>query len=125
MITANELRIGNWLEFDNYIQQSKFIQVGRRFFSSASIDGTEENFRVSEYYHPIPLTEEILLKCGFEIKKDEYGSVLAYQKGIKPLLISGRMKGYYTASCDYNIQYLHELQNLYYAITKTELIITP
>ena len=124
MITANELRIGNWLEFDNYIQPSKFIQVGRRFFSSASIDGTEENFRVSEYYHPIPLTEELLLKCGFY-----HNEKIEYRLHCPEFPITIDIDDFGIQISDSwefgSIQYLHELQNLYYALTKTELIITP
>lgn len=124
MITANELRIGNWLEFDNHIQPSKFIQVGRRFFSSASIDGTEENFRVSEYYHPIPLTEELLLKCGFY-----HNEKIEYRLHCPEFQITIDIDDFgiqISESWEFgSIRYLHELQNLYYALTKTELIITP
>jgi hypothetical protein len=70
----------------------------------------------------VPLTEKILLKCGLERAK-EYG--------IHSFWVNKGWKIYY---CAFNkgarfiergwiadMQYLHQLQNLYFALTGTEL----
>ena len=74
-------------------------------------------------YQPIKLTEDILLKCGFEKNIDDY-----------ILQINGSEKFFfykyedseiiYLSYCEddlLKINYLHELQNLYFALTKQEL----
>ena len=77
---------------------------------------------------PIPLTEELLLKCGFSDKGDS----LAGYEYIKGLAYSVTKHGDYLAFRVYTtfsdrsvfirrVRYLHELQNLYFAITGEEL----
>lgn len=113
MIKANELRIGNYVstEVDEFI----------------SIDGTNkyriiiEGDYVSEgYVNPIPLTEEWLLKFGFT--KHGFDDPLDLY-WCHPNLI-----GAINERCliyDYSrlkIQYVHQLQNLYFALTGEELV---
>ena len=77
--------------------------------------------------HPIPLTEEILLKCGFE--KDYEGHFL--------LAFNGRLYYYdlengfllkdfkvKTKLNQFPFYNLHQLQNLIFILTNTELNIT-
>ena len=70
--------------------------------------------------NPIPLTKELLLKCGFE---EEFGGIIYYNRnqGIE----FNFSNGWCTASRgEYDIvdvQYLHQLQNLYFALTGEEL----
>jgi len=59
---ATELRIGNLIRFNNLIQPEKIIEVDGRFLSSFA----KRDDIVSNYYQPITLTEEWLLKFGFE-----------------------------------------------------------
>jgi hypothetical protein len=69
---------------------------------------------------PIPITEDILLKCGFvvgEVFKSTFrvGNFCVYKEDVF----------WYDIQNDcVEITYLHELQNLYFALTKTELEIT-
>jgi hypothetical protein len=71
---------------------------------------------------PIPITEYILLKCGF--RKDEdinyryyYKQILAYDLDDNCIRIID--------SWEFGkINFIHELQNLIFALTKTELEIT-
>jgi hypothetical protein len=64
---------------------------------------------------PIPLTEELLLKCGFE--KRVWGNVTYYNPNLD-LDRDFRVRG-----IDWNVQikYLHQLQNLFFALTGEEL----
>ena len=113
---ANELRIGN------YVNDSiGLITIG--------LNG---NIKFADVYHPIPLTEEWLLKFGlekryagwFEIRSrfdgdyDEF-SYNINTKEIHLLQDSGRK--YEVHLC--NIKHVHQLQNLYFALTGEELTI--
>jgi hypothetical protein len=105
----NELRIGN------YVYAFKTIwQIDNTYFC---------NLEQIETYNFIPLTEEWLLKFGFEkvedINKDTYPD---YK--IKGMLIHSNVHGNYVLG-NYSpicfIKYVHQLQNLYFALTGEEL----
>lgn len=103
MIQENELRVGNYL----YDGVGGIIKV--------EVDDLYDNVR--KYYEPIPIMEEILLKCGFE---------KSYTKGVFRLgdwtidLYSKTWK-FKREWIDINFKYLHQLQNLYFALTNQEL----
>jgi hypothetical protein len=110
---ANELRIGNYILLQGV---TKPTQVW-------IIDTTEQSTRTKA--SPIPLTEEWLLKFGFVKKKGEIG----YSKG-KLLIYLGdtTMSGengrtYFNswAILYKSPEYVHQLQNLYFALTGEEL----
>jgi len=127
MIQANELRIGNWI----YVVDAGNFQV-------ESLDmydrDTDPSILVNEEYYlqrcePIPLTEEWLLKFGFEIGGNHISTNLTTAK-IKGFAINTYSNfdekywwlGYYTNSVNSHIKYLHQLQNLYFSLTGIELI---
>jgi len=114
---ARELRIGNWVESDG-----NQFQIDAGWFANYHC-----NMSLSQNTNPIPLTEEWLVKLGFN-----YGGIWIELMG---LMSCGRIlqhKGMGAKSTAFyineqfiaNIQYLHELQNLYFALTGTELEIT-
>jgi hypothetical protein len=110
MIQANELRVGNYV----YDFSGKPVVVVRTTFGATPLET------------PIPLTPEILEKCGFEeiniIHVDERpydGSIGDYQ--IKQF--KSRMKNGYYLSHQTKLLYLHQLQNLYFALTGEELTV--
>ena len=103
---ANEVRLGNRLilsdgsnEFPITVEPHDFQQM---------LDG-------DRLYEPIPLTPEILEKCGLN-------SPLAVLSHNRDFVITG-------TEYDYNgvyigkIEYLHQLQNLYFALTGQELTV--
>lgn len=115
MIQANELRIGNWLidiKFGSYI----------RFKSFFGLCNVEAN---PDLYNPIPLTPEILEKAGFELRK-EYGTSIEIDYKLYPLYVKFEHNGgllitiHEYSSCSH-VKYLHQLQNLYFALTGEEL----
>lgn len=124
MIKASELRVGNWVKHAGTITP---LQVDVYSFVRM-----EEWF---EEYDPIPLTPEILEKCGFEAfmilddQQDYRGEYLA-KSGFR-LYIDPGEKCYYFRYGDtelypvekheIEIKFLHELQNLYFALTGEEL----
>lgn len=103
MIQANELRIGNLVMYNGYYRQIVSLNLG-----------TEVNAK------PIELTEEILLKCGFiKDEFDQWGndSRLGFFQ-------AEDFEGYLMIWGDSVIrhcEHLHQLQNLYFALTGKEL----
>jgi len=122
MIAANELRLGNYCEY--YIEDNmKKSDPG--FWVKNKIDlqdiecclNNKEHF--DKYYRTMPLTAELLEKCGFEKANDNFGGYLS------PLYKVGRIRindNEWYNSCFYTtVKYLHQLQNLIFALTGTEL----
>ena len=118
MIDAKDLRIGNWVKFLN-----KTFQVG----AGTIEDCQKANDSDSPYkYEPIPLTPEILEKCGFE------RGIIFINRGLELQIdfYKNRIDARITLLDNFDgdkgadiieIKYLHDLQNLYYALTKQEL----
>ena len=131
MIQANELRIGNYV-----LINGKFCKTEAITGCMVSVSGYEINrFKPFEFKHlePIQLTEEILLKCGFEKKQEWYrhNEMKKYtiESGVIDLT-KGRYHIRQYISKDKSLhlsdlKYLHQLQNLYFALTGKELIIKP
>lgn len=126
-MNATELRIGN------YVEKSLKSGNGRKRFDKIRICDIQHIYENdgSFNYNPIPLTEEILLKCGFkyiscQICGQDQWAGMAIWSLITP---SGN---YITLRGNINdikviyphgtaILYLHQLQNLYFALTDQEL----
>ena len=129
MIKPEDLRIGNWVNHHGEI---------------ITVDGIDDidvfNKKCGEIpLHsilPIPLTEKILLDCGF-VKDGLFVGEFVYTKSkyfysmeLKLLFVitghNGEVlnyEGYEVQTSDNQTIYLHELQNLFYSLTKTNLII--
>jgi hypothetical protein len=105
---AKDLRIGNWIKRPNYKNP---YQVNK-----SSFIGWKMN-----YYKPIELTEEWLLKLGF--KSDPYHDLYYANKpdGFFNIDINktrGRLELHYK---HIELKYVHQLQNLFFALTGEEL----
>jgi hypothetical protein len=96
---ANELRIGNWVRYHH----------NGGFIDAQIFHLTDEDINVL----PIPLSPEIIEKCGFE---DEYGNGRYYFDGLE--YYDGKL---WFRTSEIKIQYLHQFQNLYFALTGEEL----
>jgi hypothetical protein len=110
MINPNELRIGSYVKKGEAIYK---IEWG------SQIDN-------SDYFYPIPLTPEILDAAGFENHEDHKDWYFT-QNGVK---IARLASSEYACSnmMDIKVQsfnYVHQLQNLYYALTGSELTLNP
>ena len=109
---ANELRIGNLVGFPSGVKYK--------------VDMLYSNYECLDYWQPIPLTEEILLKFGFvsdENKEDNYFVKLKYGNFIFQSDLSVDFRKVYLNinKQDIIVEYLHQLQNIYFAITGFEL----
>jgi hypothetical protein len=114
---VSDLRIGNYC-----VGYSFKVEVWTLLHFKQCEDGSEE-------VTPIPLTEEWLVKLGVDDKnKDQLFDInyCTYHKGTNTF---NYIIGYYFNNEDYvdyvtkEIQYVHQLQNLYFALTNTELTI--
>jgi hypothetical protein len=124
MIQANELRIGNKVFLDgNIVTIAEIEKAGATF---------DENQYVAEYYflHAIPLTPEILEACGFdpplrlnfwELRVKQFTLILIDPVTGNVWLSPPRVDiGLEVANCPF----LHQLQNLFFALTASELPVT-
>jgi hypothetical protein len=111
---ANELRIGNFYEIDQYPDDRIIIQIE---------DGIDIDLCNKLNASPIPLTEEWLLKFGFVKVKDDIFRLLEDDIIICTVSKIGsdefeyeqlKVRGIY-------VQFVHQLQNLYFALTGEEL----
>jgi len=126
-LRINELRIGNIISFNNRIEKETDVYINARFFSSFSGGRALEEMNPEEqltgYYSGVLLTEERLLRFGFENKLG-----LWYCNEYIFLTINGDV---YFGDV-YNVDsekiaktpYVHQLQNLCFALKGTELKLT-
>lgn len=117
-IEANELRLGNYVQYDTELIVKVDIGLMRVIILN----------HVNIY--PIGLTPEILEKCGFQ-KIDLYEDEFYMQFDHDDIdIYTGDKNGICEVvfSIQDNeikrVQFFHELQNLYFSLTNTELTIT-
>jgi len=124
-VSVTELRIGNYVIYNNK-EIGTITGVQYFLFNNGKV---AINQRVDIFYHtenikPIPLTEEWLLKFGFEKELDSIYrrnqshmiEFIFYDEG---LLCTSQ------SVCLNKIKSVHQLQNLYSALTGSELQISP
>lgn len=108
---ANELRIGNCYDQFGNINQVDWITI--KELSNAPDSQL--------WCKAIPLTEEWLLKFGFE-KKEGYYDRYYYSIDGMNIKIDDDMFETEVGECLYkSIKYVHQLQNLFFAINDEEL----
>ena len=127
---VKELRVGNWV----LSSKKEFVQVHLGTLhtigdENKSISSTDIN------HHPIPLTEDILLKSGgkeiqifggvgFDISREKNGSsILIFNSGSVFLRQEDKLNGIQCIALhEEDAAYpVHRFQNLYFALTGEEL----
>lgn len=116
MIDVKELRIGNWV----ICEKTQIYVTGQVI---QQVDEHEMNIT------PIPLSEEWLLRFGF-VEKTEHNSIngsfwtgmlgeipIRFYKPNDVAISVADRKRY--------VHYVHQLQNLYFALTGNELTVKP
>lgn len=125
---STELRIGNWV-YDPINRVNFKIEcfLGREYCTNVCEYDDEEFEAITSELLPIPLTEEILLKCGFEngkyyknlrIKANDYLHSIKFFRGKWIYSTDESDAACYSLV---ELKYLHQLQNLYFALTGEEL----
>lgn len=121
MIKANELRIGNLVQFESetgFTEQVKVVCIRENDFDAEG-DEVFHNEKYDGDYEPIPLTPEILEAAGF----DKVSGLTYDHKDGNTIRESSGQYWYYVKIHGNlrSIQYLHQLQNLYFSLTGKEL----
>jgi hypothetical protein len=119
---ANELRIGNLVDLGNRI--AKVIEINHLICVVVDLEETQDTIEDYERVKGIPLTEEWLLKFGFT-DEDDYLELQIHESlsiiyvGYLALIIDGVIIQVNNTNSDK----VHQLQNLYFALTGEELIL--
>lgn len=126
---SNELRIGNFIDLKVNVPN-----VGVQYYSGGVVTALRENdlyangIRLPSYFNaePILLTEEWLLKFGFEETRSLWNNGMGYpvhydleNKNLR--MAYGSHGGTVFPVVAFNVKFVHQLQNLYFALTGTEL----
>lgn len=127
MINIEELRLGNRVAINDLM--GVVVSMSSPVYEKCINNNTKpimvfcngDNYDCSEIdIKPIPLTEELLLECGFEVEYTN-GGFLRWQKG-KFKLLDRRLPYPMNDIHTEYILYLHQLQNIYYYLTGKELL---
>jgi len=125
MIEAKELRKNNLVHKERYEREGYDVVKVLGYTETDVIfqlNAKAYEFEYDEFEY-IPLTEEWLMRFGFEYFKDndsfQYDNELGFT-------IWGRLsEGFYLhvqdVDCGQSIHFVHQLQNLYFALTGEEL----
>lgn len=119
MINTSELRRGNWIAYKG--NPFKVVEI---YENRISANFSDQSFS-ERAFDPISLSPEWLEKCGFDFYDDDQ-FMQTKHRGIffiriieQLALPEVRIGDMYFS----HVIYLHQLQNLYFALTRTELII--
>jgi len=119
---ANEIRIGNYVDCVNKRHNEKYIEI-------ESVTCEKINVEFREYSlsdcKPIPLTEDWLLKFGFMTNGNYWTNLVIDLDYIT-------QEDYFEYEIQFpfldwvkrDLKYVHQLQNLYFALTGEELTLT-
>jgi hypothetical protein len=131
MIKRNELRLGNFVQHDHE-GTLKIISIGASCFGSRNAEYYNFVFHYADV-EGIPLTPELLEAAGFKFEKND-GGLQCERGGVYWQLWTGANGSDIPFSVDAGAwsysnfeiigkgaEYLHQLQNLYFALTGEEL----
>ena len=115
VLKANDLRIGNLIFYETVD-----LNTGENVLEI--VEATANDIKTQELksiFSPIPLTEDWLLKFDFYVS-DVFGQKQYFLSGITIYVNDGKFQhsGY-----DRQIKYVHEIQNLYFALTQREITV--
>jgi hypothetical protein len=126
MIDPKELRIGNLVFIDNYSIPEIPMVVHTALTEFLHLKEIGSNLIFSHpcsRAHPIPITHEWLERLGFELNKpcgDEGFIKWKHKDGVYLLWIEGKFWHDHWSTGIW-VTSIHQLQNLYYALTGEEL----
>ena len=128
---AENLRIGNYvfdrgnkiirIDFMEHIQKGYDCKIGQLIF----LEGNEVHpmTEYTDHAKPIPLTEEWLLKFGFDKYTEDYYELfncVVHLKANRTFIAVGEYPNCVESELT-TPKHVHQLQNLYFALTGKEL----
>ncbi len=132
-LKCTDLRIGNYVNIEGDVVKVKEIYEKSIHYTY----GEYESYATEDFIQPIELTEEVLVKIGFEDRKGYFnysrvfGDENNYCDSIYiyycPRLNHFKFTHNIVEKLDlqtmdlYNIKYLHQLQNAHFILTNKEL----
>jgi len=141
MINQNELRIGSLIKYEdaNWCVTEIVCPISNYTFSGYDIDVPEKkglcHIISVEGANAIPITEEWLLKFGFRCKFEggvyfgpQYEKHFEAAEKLIELAYDINSEHWFFNNwfpSDVHIKSVHQLQNIIFALTQTELIINP
>jgi hypothetical protein len=117
---STELRIGNWVKGIGLNVQWDIEGVKYDFIYSLG------QWRHLSVFEPIPLTEEWLLKFRFELINNDYWQSRNSELKLHWTVNKNKMIPEFNEKrlvIGYDFEHVHQLQNLYFALTGEELTI--
>lgn len=131
-LKATELRIGNWV---NYYNDDTCFRITEINQTGISVENKDEATWIElDQFSGIPLTPELLEKCGFEKEAYYDGNVFYIKLPDIYFYIEERDGNNYTVvsnadypeyvKCSIPFKYVHQLQNIYSSLTGEDLTIT-
>lgn len=134
-IKVNELRVGSYIN-RHLVLNTKIepYKVNLRFFSTMaggrSIGDMKPDETIGVYFSPIPLSPEILVKSGFVFDNGD-SQTWKHSESKLAMFKSSKGENLYVAVGVHPhsgkiriVNFVHDLQNLHFALTQTELEIT-
>lgn len=121
---SNELRIGNFVIDSETNRIGKCVGIWHDNSFEMLFTPNSETHRFSikpDELIGVPLTEEILLKCGFEIEGDGTGYVYVLHEFGLVILKIGEYYEWDNHDWGRKVLFLHDLQNLFFALKGEEL----
>jgi hypothetical protein len=132
MIPINELRINNYVYYNNEHNEigiiTKLVTELITDINYVGINNRIDVHYLNKHINPIPLTEELLIKFNFKERKgiinfsDWYTGENTFTNDWLFSICQFKDENKFFFKNGFHIiKYVHELQNLYYALTKEEL----
>jgi hypothetical protein len=118
MVSRNEIRAGNWLLMVFEKEKNSRVVIN---YQPKVIQA--KDFKLASYCLPISLTTKLLDKCGFIYELHAWCKYRRL-KGNRVMVLQWKEKeGWLIGNQKIKVPpfYLHQLQNLYYALTGDEL----
>ena len=147
MIDTNDLKLGNYVAFEVSNGSIELVQVNSVFRSGISFDGFmretgnpnypyEVKIKPCEELIPVSLNDNLIAYGLSFVKLLNNGETRFFFSGRKSTYFLGKdhESGKYFIGIDFrgevihcvnNLKYLHELQNAYYSIYRSEMDIIP
>jgi len=120
MINPRDLRLGNLVEHEVF----GVVEVVAIYKHAIDVskDGKTKEWFAGSIEKPIPLIEEWLLRFGAIVYEFDNGLPNQYRIGERLFVIRENQITDYGSSVV--LKYVHQLQNLYFSLTQTELTLS-